>query len=214
MTQGAQTIEVSDRIQRKLKIKWIDESVALSQRLKDALADGGCAAVICNTVNRAQQVYLSLKPYFDHAELDLFHARYLFKDRDEREKRTLADFGKEGATIKFDDDEERTVRRPYRKVLVATQVIEQSLDLDFDLMVSDCAPVDLILQRSGRLHRHDRGRPEKLSQPTLWIRQPESVEDGRNPRADRRVDRIRLRRTIVPGLGDRRAARALAEDGC
>jgi CRISPR-associated endonuclease/helicase Cas3 len=177
-THSAQTIEVSDRIRRTLKIEWIDESVPLGQRLKDILSDGGCAAVICNTVNRAQQVYLSLKPYFDAAELGLFHARYLFKDRDEREKRALSDFGKEGATIKFDDDEEWTVRRPHRKVLAATQVIEQSLDLDFDLMVTDCAPVDLILQRSGRLHRHGRARPEKLSRPTLWIRQPESVEDS------------------------------------
>ncbi|MGH9754091.1 MAG: CRISPR-associated helicase Cas3' [Blastocatellia bacterium] len=176
--QGARTVDVSDRIRRTLKIEWVDESVPLGERLKAALSDGGCAAVICNTVNRAQQVYLSLKPYFDEAELDLFHARYMFKDRDQREKRALTDFGKEGATIKFDDGEERTVRRPFRKALVATQVIEQSLDLDFDLMVSDCAPVDLILQRSGRLHRHDRSRPEKLSQPTLWIRQPESVEDG------------------------------------
>jgi CRISPR-associated endonuclease/helicase Cas3 len=182
--QGARTIDVSDRIRRTLKIEWIDESIPLGGRLKAALNDGGCAAVICNTVNRAQQVYLSLKPYFDEAELDLFHARYLFKDRDECEKRALTDFGKEGATIKFDDGEERTVRRPHRKVLVATQVIEQSLDLDFDLMVSDCAPVDLILQRSGRLHRHDRARPEKLSQPALWIRQPESVEDG-VPKFDR-----------------------------
>jgi CRISPR-associated endonuclease/helicase Cas3 len=176
--QGAQTIEVSDRIRRTLKIEWVDESISLGERLRVVLADGGCAAVICNTVNRAQQVYLSLKPYFDEDELDLFHARYLFKDRDEREKRALTDFGKEGATIKFDTGEERTVRRPHRKILVATQVIEQSLDLDFDLMVSDCAPVDLILQRSGRLHRHDRLRPEKLSQPTLWIWQPESVEAG------------------------------------
>jgi CRISPR-associated endonuclease/helicase Cas3 len=176
--QGARTIEVSDHIRRTLKIDWVGEIVPLGERLKVALNNGGCAAVICNTVNRAQQVYLSLKPYFDEAELDLFHARYLFKDRDQREKRALADFGKEGATIKFDDGEERIVRRPFRKVLVATQVMEQSLDLDFDLMVSDCAPVDLILQRSGRLHRHDRARPEKLSQPTLWIRLPESVEDG------------------------------------
>jgi CRISPR-associated endonuclease/helicase Cas3 len=181
---GAQTVEVSDRIRRTLKIEWFDESLPLGDRLKESLADGGCAAVICNTVNRAQQVYSSLKPYFDNAELDLFHARYLFKDRDDREKRALTDFGKEGATIKFDDDEERTVRRPHRKVLVATQVIEQSLDLDFDLMVSDCAPVDLILQRSGRLHRHDRRRPERLSQPMLWIRQPGSVDDG-VPKFDR-----------------------------
>ncbi len=182
--QGAQTIEVSDRIRRTLKIEWTDDSLPLGLRLKNALAKGGCAAVICNTVNRAQQVYLSLKPYFEESELDLFHARYLFKDRDRREKQALADFGKEGEQIKFDDGEERTVHRPFRKVLVATQVIEQSLDLDFDLMVTDCAPVDLILQRSGRLHRHERERWLNLAEPTLWIRQPESVEED-VPKFDR-----------------------------
>ena len=187
--QGAQTIEVSDQIRRTLKIEWIDDAKPLGQRLKDALAEGGCAAVICNTVNRAQQTYQELKSYFGEEELDLFHARFLFKDRNQREKQALADFGKEGETIKFDDGEEREVRRPPRKVLVATQVIEQSLDLDFDLMVTDCAPVDLILQRSGRLHRHKRKRPANLTEPTLWIRQPESVEGG-VPKFDRGTEAV------------------------
>lgn len=187
--QGAQTIEVSDRIRRTLKIEWIDDAVPLGQRLQTALAEGGCAAVICNTVNRAQQTYQELKSYFAEGELDLFHARFLFKDRNQREKQALANFGKEGETIKFDDGEERTVKRPFRKVLVATQVIEQSLDLDFDLMVTDCAPVDLSLQRSGRLHRHERERLPKLSEPVLWIRQPESVEDD-VPQFDRGTEAV------------------------
>lgn len=176
-TQGAQTIAVSDHIRRTLKIEWIDDARPLGQRLQEVLSDGGCAAVICNTVNRAQQTYQQLKAYFSDEELDLFHARFLFKDRNQREKQALADFGKEGDRIKFDDGEERTVQRPFRKVLVATQVIEQSLDLDFDLMVTDCVPVDLLLQRSGRLHRHERERKPKLVFPTLWIRQPETVTD-------------------------------------
>lgn len=187
--QGAQTLEVSDRIRRTLKIEWIDDAKPLGQRLKDALAEGGCAAVICNTVNRAQQTFQELKSYFAEDELDLFHARFLFKDRNQREKQALADFGKEGERIKFDDGEERTVKRPFRKVLVATQVIEQSLDLDFDLMVTDCAPVDLILQRSGRLHRHKRKRPANLTEPTLCIRQPESVEGG-VPKFDRGTEAV------------------------
>jgi CRISPR-associated endonuclease/helicase Cas3 len=101
----------------------------------------------------------------------------MFRERSEREKNALVNFGKAGETIRFDEGDARKVSRPHRKVLVATQVIEQSLDLDFDLMVTDLAPVDLILQRSGRLHRHERPRPESLSQPTLWLCQPEEVSD-------------------------------------
>jgi CRISPR-associated endonuclease/helicase Cas3 len=182
---GAQQIAVSVQAERTLKIEWIDgrlpqneaDGFTLSEKLKAVLRQGGCAAVICNTVNRAQQVYLALKPYFAAAELDLLHARFLFRDRSEREKNALVNFGKEGEIIRFDEGDARKVSRPHLKVLVATQVIEQSLDLDFDLMVTDLAPVDLILQRSGRLHRHERTRPASLSQPTLWICQPEEVSD-------------------------------------
>jgi CRISPR-associated endonuclease/helicase Cas3 len=182
---GAQQIAVSAQAERTLTIAWVDgrlpqnkaDGFTLGEKLQAVLRQGGCAAVICNTVNRAQQVYLALKPYFAAAEIDLLHARLLFRDRNEREKNALANFGKEGEIIRFDEGDARKVSRPYRKVLVATQVIEQSLDLDFDLVVTDLAPVDLILQRSGRLHRHERPRPGSLSQPTLWVCQPDDVSD-------------------------------------
>ena len=110
-----------------------------------------------------------MKSYFagiaddDLPELDLLHARFLWGDRSEREKRSLVRFGKPGSKVKFDDGTEQEVKRPMRAVLVATQIVEQSLDLDFDLMVTEMAPADLLLQRAGRLQRHKR--------PTVYVMQ-------------------------------------------
>ncbi len=80
----------------------------------------------------------------------LFHARTPFCWRKEREDEVLRLFDK-------DLGEKRTKPRP-KTLLVATQVVEQSLDLDADFMVSELAPIDLILQRMGRLWRHRRER--------------------------------------------------------
>jgi CRISPR-associated endonuclease/helicase Cas3 len=133
----------------------------LAERLDAALRDGGCAAVILNTVPRAQTTYQGLRDALEPRgiDVDLFHARYPLEERLAREGRVVGRFGRD------------TTRRPERAVLVATQVIEQSLDLDFDLMVTEHAPVDLLLQRSGRMHRHALGsrRPRGLSEPTLWL---------------------------------------------
>ncbi len=178
---GSRTVSVSPRGTKKVSVEWTDGTLPaqsgapfpLGERLEEALAQGGCAAVICNTVRRAQEVYRALKPYFPGTAengdpaLDILHAQYTFQARDEREKRSLARFGKPGASTS----------RPRKAVLVATQVIEQSLDLDFEVMVSDIAPADLLLQRSGRLHRHERLRPHALERPQLLVSQPEMEED-------------------------------------
>ncbi len=154
----------SEHVRRSLKLKWVtDEAWPLA--LKAALVKGGCAAVICSTVNRAQEVYQQLQDYFAEDEMGLFHGRFLYKDRERIEGECLEKFGKTGV-------------RPYRYVLVATQVVEQSLDIDFDVMITDLAPIDLLLQRSGRLHRHHRLRPVDLEEPTLWIIEP-TFEDQR-----------------------------------
>jgi CRISPR-associated endonuclease/helicase Cas3 len=137
------------------------------------LSGGGCAAVICNTVAQAQETYRHLRDVFDQEaegdrpELELFHARFVLEDRQRIEKRVFERYGPGNAA------------RPRKAILVATQVVEQSLDLDFDLMVSELAPVDLLLQRSGRLHRHNRdGRPEQLADACLWMIDPGCDEEG------------------------------------
>jgi CRISPR-associated endonuclease/helicase Cas3 len=155
----------------------------LGPRLKEALAAGGCAAVVCNTVGEAQEAYRHLRAVFPGLaddglpEVDLLHARYPFEERERRQQRTLVRFGKPDGVVHVGDGNVRPVRRPSRAILVATQVIEQSLDLDFDLMVSELAPVDLLLQRAGRLHRHSRHRAPALLEPRLWIGWPPVSED-------------------------------------
>jgi len=152
---------------RRVELGWLDrDPEALARYLDDALQHGGCAAVICNTVAAAQDTFRALQADLDDdMELNLFHARFPFGERDRREKQAISQFGKDGA-------------RRARSVLVATQVIEQSLDLDFDLMVSEVAPADLLLQRSGRMHRHVRERPVGLETPRLVLIRPEMSEDG------------------------------------
>ena len=164
---GVMPLEAPDS--RTVALEWIGrEPETVATRLTHELRQGGCAAVICNTVRRAQEMYQALKGacIVPEQDLILFHARFPFAWRDEIEQEVLSWFGKEGD-------------RPHKAIVVATQVIEQSLDLDFDLMISDLAPADLILQRAGRLHRHERdGRPAILATPRLLVAMPPVKKDG------------------------------------
>ncbi len=137
--------------------------------LEEHLTRGGMGLALVNTVQRAQDLYrlfpdgepleregLRLgKRLSDGTEIFLFHARFPADRRQKREEKALETFGEEG-------------NRTGRKILIATQVVEQSLDLDFDLIATDLAPIDLVLQRAGRLWRHARtSRP--VSEPILLV---------------------------------------------
>lgn len=189
---SAETVATSSHSTKEIHIKWIGDSTLcsvdfeLGKQLREALADGGCAALLCNTVDHAQALYLKLKKYFPakaedgEPELALLHARYPFIERERREKHALLRFSRQNSTVDCGDEGIKQVFRPKRAVLVATQIIEQSLDLDFDLMVTEMAPVDLILQRAGRLHRHQRQRPPAFANtpPQLWIIKPRLDDCG------------------------------------
>lgn len=133
-----------------------DDMDSLIHLLRELLADGGCAAIVRNTVRRAQETARALREVFG-ADVILLHSAYVAQQRAKLEQDLMKELGRNGAD------------RPTRRIVVATQVIEQSLDLDFDVMVSDLAPIDLVLQRMGRLHRHPRIRPRRLVQPQLYL---------------------------------------------
>jgi CRISPR-associated endonuclease/helicase Cas3 len=147
---------------------------SLAADIADALSGGGCAALICNTVRRAQETYKALSSLLRDRgiEVGLFHARFPFEERDALEKTAVRRLGKDRSS------------RPARYLFVATQVIEQSLDLDFDLMITELAPVDLVLQRAGRLHRHPGNpRPNRLQNRPLWLLD-DGLDDDDWPRLD------------------------------
>ncbi|GII96930.1 CRISPR-associated helicase Cas3' [Sinosporangium siamense] len=130
------------------------EVVAL---LVDQLRDGGCALVIRNTVDRAQDTYEALCSHFRKSDVFLLHGRLHAAHRADRTEAALSRLGPSGSPRK-------------RTILVATQLAEQSFDVDADILITDLAPIDLLLQRIGRLHRHDAvPRPERLRAPRVVI---------------------------------------------
>ena len=124
----------------------------------ESIHDGGNAAVIVNTVSKAQELYDKMLKTYPDMDVQLFHSRFTIQDRTNIEHDIINKYGKDGSN------------RPECSVVISTQVIEQSLDLDFDIMYTDVAPIDLIIQRSGRLHRHNHHvRQDKLIEPILKI---------------------------------------------
>ncbi|GAA1215056.1 CRISPR-associated helicase/endonuclease Cas3 [Kitasatospora nipponensis] len=130
-----------------------DDLDLLTGRLESELADGGCVLVVRNTVNRVLETAEALRKRFGADAVTVAHARFVDTDRAVKDEDLLARFGPAKAC---------RADRPDRHIVVASQVAEQSLDVDFDLLVTDLAPIDLLLQRMGRLHRHDRTRPNRL----------------------------------------------------
>lgn len=135
----------------------------IADRAINKAKGGGCVCVMLNTVRQAQAVYSELKNRDNNGtDIILFHARFTVNRRQEIEKICLDMFGKEAQES-----------RPSKAILVCTQVVEQSLDVDFDMMITEIAPVDLLLQRAGRVHRHRfRHRNAEFEQPVIEVLVP------------------------------------------
>jgi CRISPR-associated endonuclease/helicase Cas3 len=127
----------------------------------DRASSGECVLWIRNTVDEAQETYRALQSANVQGgpSIALLHSRFLFFRREQLEAEWMERLGRGSA------------HRPAGCVLVSTQVAEQSVDVDADLLITDLAPTDMLLQRLGRLWRHDRLR-RPCSQPHVWIQLP------------------------------------------
>lgn len=142
-------------------------AAAVAELAYERARKGQCVLWIRNTVKDAQEAFRMLKneAYEDGPEIALLHARFPYWRRDELEQRWIDCLGASGHL------------RPCGCVLVATQVVEQSVDIDADYLITDFAPTDMLLQRAGRLWRHVRpNRP--CEEAEMMVVVPEGVPNS------------------------------------
>lgn len=176
---GEDAVENGPGTKRTLSVNLVHDVEAVESLLRQTAREGRCACWVRNTVSDAIVGYDRLGKEIERENLLLFHGRFAMEDRLKKEEKVLETFGKGG-----------DASRRRGKILIATQVVEQSLDLDFDVMVTDLAPIDLVVQRAGRLHRHPRDREGKLltgpdrrdmrEAPLLHIFSPPLEDDPRD----------------------------------
>jgi CRISPR-associated endonuclease/helicase Cas3 len=147
---------------------------ALISRVIDALDRGARVLIVCNTVGRANNLFRTVESAITKECPQLLpalfavngvacphHGRFAREDRELLDAAVTAQLGKGSANG--------------AKLLIGTQTLEQSLDIDADWLVTDLAPMDVLIQRLGRLHRHDRRRPMDFERPRALVRVPAKV---------------------------------------
>lgn len=147
---------------REVAVELREDIEEIYKLIEKSIRHGHCVCWIRNTITDVISSFKELQ-HKRVNNLDLFHSRFALSDRLKIEKRVLKRFGLNSTC------EERE-----GQVLIASQVVEQSLDLDFDVLISDLAPIDLLIQRAGRLHRHNRANRTK---PIFYVYTPIETKD-------------------------------------
>lgn len=156
---------------RDLAIRYVSDQQQVIDAIRSALARGKCVCWMRNTVADVLAAHDLFKSELDDEHLVVFHARFALHDRLGTEQRILENFGKSS-----------TPKQRAGRLVIASQVAEQSLDADWDLVISDLAPIDRLIQRAGRLQRHPRtfngqrlsdpNAPDQRGAPCLWVLGP------------------------------------------
>ncbi|MCD6009243.1 MAG: CRISPR-associated helicase Cas3' [Pseudomonadota bacterium] len=147
-------------VARRVDVDWLSDEDEAVKAVMASVEAGECIVWVRNTVDDAIRAWQQISAcHPDPERCLLFHARFAMMDRRRLESEVISRLGKSSRA---------DVRRS--QVVITTQVFQESLDCDADRMISDIAPIDLLIQRAGRLQRHQRG--ERLS-PRLTILAPE-----------------------------------------
>lgn len=161
-TDGNKIIQFKDfekTSSRRFEIIKLDknDSENIAERIIKDSKNGGVFGIIVNTVKKCQSVAKQLIEIFGEDKVEILHSSFISTERTEKENNLLRIIGKNG-------------KRPDFKIIIGTQVIEQSLDIDFDVLYTELAPIDLLIQRMGRLHRHrETKRPKNFLNPKVYV---------------------------------------------
>lgn len=153
-----------------VQVRLVHEEAAMYKALVEAAKAGACACWIRNTVGDVREAWRTLTEEYGVPpdKVLVFHARFTGLDRRNIEREVLRHF-----------DKRSTPKQRAGWIVLASQVVEQSLDLDFDLLLTDLAPMDLLIQRAGRCHRHSgRQRPEAYAHPLMQVLSPPPADDA------------------------------------
>ena len=144
------------RLKEKDVLDVVDEIVEIYRASRKPFR----MAIVCNTVEKSQKVFEKLQNLLSELNLklniELLHSRFIYKHRCEKEDRI-----------------NRWIREKKSFILVATQVVEVSLDISFDFMVTECAPLEALVQRFGRVNRYK----NKTEEINVWVTFPSEIED-------------------------------------
>ncbi|MGO3346253.1 MAG: CRISPR-associated helicase Cas3' [Marinomonas sp.] len=163
-------LESRSDVSRFVAVEHLDNEGAVVAKVLESAEKGQCVVWIRNSVDDALKAYEMLCARMGNPEnVLLFHSRFILEDRQRIEQKVLAYFGKSSGA------EQRV-----GKILISTQVFQESLDADADLMISDICPIDDLIQRAGRLHRHTRnenrvyqsGIIDSRPPPVLYLHAP------------------------------------------
>lgn len=205
----AHACETRPQVKRHVAVRFLHDEATAVALVAEQAKSGRCVGWIRNTVDDARRAAMALMSCLAPDKVLLFHGRYAMGHRLDIEDDVLRRFGKQSLGA------ERAGR-----VLIGTQVLEQSLDFDVDVLLTDLAPIDLIIQRAGRLQRHVRSRSgdpaldgiEGRDKPVLYVLSPE-VDEA--PARDWYAAMFEKGRYVYPDIGRLwLGARALQRAGC
>ena len=172
---GEYPIAPRSDVSRTVDLESIQDEDTALERLAASVEAGRCAVWVRNTISDTVDAWQRWKELHPGRKAILFHARFALCDRLRIGKMIEGRFGPRS-----------DARTRSGSLVIATQVIEQSLDVDFDDMLTDLAPIDLIIQRAGRLQRHVRDAAgnrmlvgaDGRGGPCLGVLMPEPVESA------------------------------------